>query len=242
MPINMGKNHFPEHGNNVARAGSPLAMRVLFYGMLWLGVIFGLMFFASLAGVAYSRQDIFGIRAPQDVAQESPDEENAPYAPIILPAGNDAAISIKTLGISSPIIFPQSTDYPTLRAALNQGVTHYPFSALPDAPNGNVFLFGHSSAHAYEANPARTVFTRLNQLKPGDVVEVGYKGILYAYRVSSVRISPPDEATVYFATPQRMLTLSTCWPIGDPKNRFIVQAEFVRQFSLSGNQVSVGTL
>ncbi|TSC68597.1 MAG: Sortase family protein, partial [Parcubacteria group bacterium Gr01-1014_66] len=155
-----------------------------------------------------------------------------PYVSSVMPLTNQSMLSIPSLDISSPIVFPGATDEQTLKYALNQGVVHYPSSALPQAEQGNVFLFGHSSARASEPNPARTVFTLLNQIKTGDMVEIWHNNEVVVYRVNFIRISPPKAATVYFATPRRMLTLSTCWPIGDSKNRIMVEAEFVRSYPL----------
>ncbi len=152
--------------------------------------------------------------------------------PAAIPTPSQAKIIIRSLGIVSPIVFPTSVELGDLRQALTQGVAHYPLSAFPHEPTGNVFLFGHSSSRPIERNPARTVFTRLSELEPGADVELWYRERAYAYRVNSVKILKPWEAEVYFATSDRRLTLSTCWPIGDPTNRFVVEAEFVKSSPL----------
>lgn len=149
--------------------------------------------------------------------------------PVIPSFSQDSAIiEIPRIGIVSPIAFPKSKEFGVLKQALDTGVVHYPDSALP-GNNGNVFLFGHSSSRIYESNPYRKIFTRLNELVAGDEIVIKSSGVEYRYRVVLVSILKPQEAKIYFATPQPKLTLSTCWPVGDPKNRFVVEAEFMGQ-------------
>lgn len=168
----------------------------------------------------------FNFWLPGDPVQAGP--ENTVGQNLISPEGT--VIRAPRVGIDSRVIFPTSTILADLTQALNQGVVHYPLSALPEDFRGNVFLFGHSSAKAYEANPARTAFTNLDRLIPGDRVEIWRQERVYVYQVSAVRILRPGEAEVYLASDSRKLTLSTCWPIGDPSRRFIVEADFVRSF------------
>lgn len=139
-------------------------------------------------------------------------------------------IVIPSAGIESKVVFPDSASVSVLKKSLDEGAVHYPGSVLPNYPAGNVFIFGHSSNRTFEKIPARTAFTKLNQTIPGETVELWYEGRVYAYRVARVRILRPNETEIYLATQKRMLTLSTCWPIGDPQNRFIVEAEFVRSY------------
>ncbi|MBI3638328.1 class D sortase [Candidatus Wolfebacteria bacterium] len=158
-----------------------------------------------------------------------------PKMPKISEFSKDTAVLvIPKLGIVSPIIFPESKDLAVLKKALDSGVVHYPDSALPEQ-NGNVFIFGHSSSKAFEKNPYRTIFTKLNQTKVGDEIIVRSFGIKYYYRVTSVEIVDPKESKVYLESKKPILTLSTCWPVGDPTNRFVVEAEFARKDSIVEN-------
>jgi len=218
------------------RPARPLgATRIFFYVFLWGAAMLFLMAAASIFGIVHPRANLFATEEKTQ-SKHSSGGLPAPHVGSLMSRTGNATLAIRSLGVASPIISPSSTDQKVLKRALDQGVVHYPLSARPDAPYGNVFLFGHSSGRAFEENPARTVFTRLNQLKPGDTVEITYGNAVYLYRVNLVRISPSEEAIVYLTSPNRILTLSTCWPVGDPENRFIVQAEFVRQIPLSGNQ------
>lgn len=171
-----------------------------------------------------------GIASPVSFALQEHDEERASAPAAQLPADASARIRIRALDLSASIVFPNSTDERALDAALAKGVVHYPLSALPGENSGNVFLFGHSTSRSVVVNPAYTVFTKLNRVRTGEEIEVTYNDRVYVYRVRAVRVLKPGEAEVYFKTPERMLTLSTCWPIGDPENRFIVEAGFARSY------------
>lgn len=138
-------------------------------------------------------------------------------------------IVISRIGLSSPLVFPVSLALDDLKAALEKGVVHYPESAFPTDPSGNVFFFGHSSSRR-EKNPARTAFTKLKDVLPGDTIEIWHQDRVYVWRVERLKILKPGEAEIYFSSDKRMLTLSTCWPVGDPENRFIVEAFFVRSY------------
>lgn len=147
-------------------------------------------------------------------------------------ANASSTIFIPTAGIASPVEFPKTANIEILKRALNKGVVHYPYSHLPSDDRGNVFIFGHSSANLHESNPARRVFSYLPTINTGEKIELSYQGVLYSYRVRSVRILKPTEAEIFIDAPGRLLTLSTCWPIGDPSHRFIVEAEFMESYPL----------
>lgn len=137
-----------------------------------------------------------------------------------------AMIEIERVGISAPLIFPKSADYKTLKAALEDGVVHYPASSLP-GEDGNVFIFGHSSGRFLERNPSYKALNYLGNVKENDIVVIHWKGAVYRYQVTSARVLKPSDASVYLKTARPMLTISTCWPIGDPKQRMVVEAELI---------------
>lgn len=138
-------------------------------------------------------------------------------------------ISIPSAGISSPLVFPESEKMAILKEALKKGPVHYPKSPLPSSGRGNTFIFGHSSDRPRN-NPALNVFSGLKKVVPGDKIEIWFRQRVYVYEVEKIKILKPNEAEIYLETPKRMLTLSTCWPVGDPTNRFIVEANFVRSY------------
>lgn len=147
------------------------------------------------------------------------------------PTAKDAKIIIPEIGVNAPIILPKSTNSDVLNSALTKGVVHYPGSALP-GESGNIFLFGHSTSLPVVKNKAYTSFNNLSKLKKGDIARVRYGGREYWYKVTSVAEKKDSEALIYFDSPKRMLTLSTCNVLGAKEDRFIVEAEFIRSYPL----------
>jgi sortase A len=103
-------------------------------------------------------------------------------------------------------------------ADLRKGPGHVPDSAGPDAPKGNCVIAGHRNSF----------FRRLNGVRRGDVVLVqGLDGSTASYRLDSSRIVAPEEVSVMEPTPDRRLTLITCYPfgyVGDAPYRLIWSA------------------
>ena len=103
-------------------------------------------------------------------------------------------------------------------ADLRKGPGHVPDSAGPDAPDGNCVIAGHRNSF----------FRRLSGVRRGDVVLVrGLDGSTASYRLDSSRIVAPEEVSVMEPTPDRRLTLITCYPfgfIGDAPYRLIWSA------------------
>lgn len=96
-------------------------------------------------------------------------------------------------------------------------VGHHESSALP-GQQGNVVMAGHRDIRG-------SVFRRLNELKPKDVILVYTNTKVYRYIVSSSRIVLPTAVEVMNQTSDYRLTLITCTPIGIASHRIIVVAQ-----------------
>jgi len=137
-------------------------------------------------------------------------------------------IAIPEIGLVSPIGYPTSTDIAVLDEALLSGVVRYPDSALP-GENGNVYIFGHSTSKLIVRNPAFTAFSNIHKLAVGDIIYILFRNAEYRYRVTKVMNNvSPEEAKKIAVGDTAKLTLGTCWPPGNVKNRTIVEAEYVR--------------
>ena len=99
----------------------------------------------------------------------------------------------------------------------NYAVGHHEISALP-GQQGNVVMAGHRDIYG-------SVFRRLNELKPKDVVLVYTNNKVYRYIVSSSHIVAPTDVQVMAQTSDYRLTLITCTPIGIASHRIIVVAQ-----------------
>lgn len=70
-----------------------------------------------------------------------------------------------------------------------------------------------------------TYFSRLDELKEGDAVEIDYMGFTHSYRVTGSMVTTPDDLSALMPTENPLLTLITCHPRGSGKERLIVTAE-----------------
>src|SRR3989338_1458509 len=135
-------------------------------------------------------------------------------------------ISIPKLNLQVPLIW--SKDVSQFDADLTKGIIHYPGTALP-GENGIIYVSGHSSDYLWKRNPMQNVFSRLNNLAPGDdiFVEVyGNDGKTYnfRYQVTGSKTYRPDDQSKFTDGSGSKLNLSTCWPIGTTKDRLVVSA------------------
>jgi LPXTG-site transpeptidase (sortase) family protein len=136
-------------------------------------------------------------------------------------------LTIPKLNLQVPIIW--SEDPGQFDNDLTRGVVHYPGTALP-GELGTVYISGHSSDYFWKKHPYKQVFAKLNALEPGDDIFVdvyGLDGKVYnfKYRVSTESIYAPDDQRQFIDNSGAKLNLSTCWPIGTQKDRYVVTAE-----------------
>jgi LPXTG-site transpeptidase (sortase) family protein len=136
-------------------------------------------------------------------------------------------LSIPKLGIQIPVIWTQ--DPADFDADLTRGSVHYPGTAMP-GETGIVYISGHSSDYLWKNHPYKYIFSKINALEPGDDIFVdvyGKDGQIYNYRykVSTESIYAPDDQRQFIDNSGAKLNLSTCWPIGTQKDRYVVTAE-----------------
>jgi len=104
-------------------------------------------------------------------------------------------------------------------STLRRAVGHVPGTALP-GNIGNVGLAGHRD----------TFFRPLRQIRAGDRVTLQTPIGLYRYVVEWTAVVNPSDTASLKATPDRSLTLVTCYPfryVGPAPQRFIVRARQV---------------
>ncbi len=111
------------------------------------------------------------------------------------------------------------------RESLKKGPGHMPWTPLPGQP-GNSVISGHRVTYGRP-------FFDLDQLSPGDVIEVETGIGVHTYEVRETRIVAPTD--VWVAGPRRgaWLTLTTCHPRFSAAQRLIVFAELVDGPNLS---------
>lgn len=113
----------------------------------------------------------------------------------------------------------------TTPAALRAGAGHYPATPLPGEV-GNVSIAGHRTTYGRP-------FNRLDELGPGDVVELETPLAVYTYTAvpgfaghgNPWVVAPTDTGVVGSTPGRRMLTLTTCNPKGSARQRLIMRFE-----------------
>ncbi|MBX4188310.1 MAG: sortase [Candidatus Doudnabacteria bacterium] len=136
-------------------------------------------------------------------------------------------LSIPKLNLQVPIIWTE--DSAQFDQDLTRGVVHYPGTALP-GETGTVYISGHSSDYFWKSHPYKQVFAKINALDVGDDIFVDVYGLdgkiyNYKYRVVAETIYSPDDQRQFIDNSGAKLNLSTCWPIGTQKDRYVVTAE-----------------
>ncbi len=167
----------------------------------------------------------------------TPTEENG-FLPLDLtPTSFENRISIPVIEVNAPIVEPElgvealiGSDWNQLEdqihKALEQGVVHYPGTALP-GQEGNAFFTGHSSNVFWEPSPYNSVFALLPRLQIGDDVYITYNQTEYHYRVVSKEEVSPKNVEVLAQGTDKVLTLMTCTPVGTVLRRLVVRAELI---------------
>jgi sortase A len=122
-------------------------------------------------------------------------------------------IRIPKIGVSA--VFVEGTG----TADLRNGPGHYPGTPLP-GERGTVGIAGHRTTYG-------AWFRRINQLKPGDQVELAMAYGRFTYRVERTRIVPPTALWVTHRASYDRLILSACHPLYSAAQRIVVFARLV---------------
>ncbi|MBI4363399.1 MAG: sortase [Candidatus Doudnabacteria bacterium] len=138
-------------------------------------------------------------------------------------------LSIPKLSLRVPIIWSKNPS--DFDGDLTRGVIHYPGTAMP-GEQGTVYISGHSSDYLWKNHPFRQVFAKINALNAGDDIFVDVFDLSgnvhnFRYKVVSENIYKPDDQAQFIDNSRARLNLSTCWPIGTQKDRYVVSAELM---------------
>ena len=114
----------------------------------------------------------------------------------------------------------------TTASALRAGAGHYPGTPLP-CEVGNVAIAGHRTTYGKP-------FANIDQLKPGDTIELDTPIGGCVYKIAPHAITVVDAAMPFIVTsnnidvvkptPDRTLTLTSCHPKGSASHRIVIQA------------------
>jgi len=157
----------------------------------------------DLAGVTTTQQPDLTLWSPQRIAAW----RTASTQPSAIPL---AVLRIPRINLEVPVL--EGTSETTLNAA----VGHVEATALPGV-DGNSGIAGHCDGF----------FRGLKNVASGDSIELETLQGLEQYRIQRTWIVTPDDVSVLDPTPNRSLTLMTCFPfdgVGSPPRRYIVRA------------------
>ncbi len=142
----------------------------------------------------------------------------AKVVPLPIPSGDAIAIiRIPRIGVERAVVEGVS------RADLRKAPGHYPNTPMP-GELGNAAIAGHRTTYG-------APFGRLDELRPGDLIEIRTAAGNYRYSVTETIIVKPTELSVLNATPTATLTLTTCHPRFSASRRLVVHASLITESS-----------
>ncbi|WEV69828.1 class C sortase [Bifidobacterium sp. ESL0775] len=125
------------------------------------------------------------------------------------------AIQIPKISLKLPIYHGTSDE------VLDKGVGHLYGTSLPvGGKNTNTVLTGH------RGRPNTLLFTRLDELKVGDVFYLNTLNHTFGYQITAIHVIRPDDTHLYKVKPGKdLVTLMTCTPYGVNTQRLVLTAE-----------------
>ncbi len=128
-----------------------------------------------------------------------------------------AYINIDKINVKLPIYHGSSS------AVLQVGIGHLEGSSLPVGGMGmHAVLTGHTGL------PSAKLFTDINKLENGDLIEIRVLNETLKYEVTGSRVVLPDDlSSLKTVEDQDLLTLVTCTPYGVNSHRLLVHASRV---------------
>ena len=142
---------------------------------------------------------------------------------------NGNSVEIPKIGISAPLIFVSNSNNGYLHKKLDSGVVHYPGSSKP-GEQGQTIILGHSAPANWPKIKYDWVFSRLNELNPGDQIILNYNNQKYVYSVvRKVFLNKGEEMPENNLTNNNNTLISiSCWPPGKDYKRIAVESTLIR--------------
>jgi sortase A len=133
--------------------------------------------------------------------------------PVIPTQGPQQAtrLIIPAINVDAPIYMGDGPEQ------LKKGVGQYIGSGDPGQP-GNLVLSAHNDIYG-------EIFRYLDQLQPGDEVQIQTLSNVYTYVITGWREVAPTEVSVLAPTPRASLTLISCYPYLVDDRRIVVTAD-----------------
>jgi len=104
--------------------------------------------------------------------------------------------------------------------SIDRGPSHWPGTAIPGSPNGNVVIAGH---RVTKTRP----FRHIDSLAPGDQIVFAVDGVRSVYEVYEHEVVTPDATWIVNQTAEPIVTLFACHPPGSARYRYVVRGKLV---------------
>lgn len=161
------------------------------------------------------------------IAQSYSEYSNAEvFTPEPSKAGN---LKIPRIGLDVAVVW--SENFSRMEEDLKWGVAHHPTTVYP-GQRGLSSIHGHSSGYFWDGK-YKTAFTKINFLEEGDEVFVTVFSAIgdsqtYRFVVRGKKIYNKNDPAQFLAPEDGyFLNLSTSWPIGTARDRYVVTTELV---------------
>lgn len=135
-------------------------------------------------------------------------------------------IVIPKIDVNVPVVWSTALSEEDRLKDLNEGVIHYVETAYP-GNKGNMVIAGHSSAVGWQSATYGTAFSLLDKLSPGDDIFLYYQNKVFSYKVREYTIDRPNQDRYLQYSEFPIITLISCFPIGDNSKRLYLQADLV---------------
>jgi len=142
-------------------------------------------------------------------------------------------VSIPSIGINSLPVTANvdSTTEDVYNNVLRSTLAHFENTGLPISDvNNNIVLYGHSATPSYDPNPndPEVAFSFLSNMKIGDEIHIDMEGERYTFKMYKSKIVEPTDLSIITGSKnQRKLTLFTCYPNGNSRQRLVIEARAV---------------
>lgn len=176
---------------------------------------------------------MFGFFNERFIAPFITPSKTASSSPIIIDPNDSGKVSpdprviIPKINVDVPVVYNlTSNEEAYIQNALNEGVVHYPGTAVP-GQKGNVVIVGHSSNNIFNPGKYKFAFVLLNRMQEGDTFILNYNSQRYVYKVYKKEVVKPNDVQVMAPQPDKesVATLITCDPPGTDVNRLVVFGE-----------------
>lgn len=131
----------------------------------------------------------------------------------------DNRLAIPSIGLDEHVFESSESN------GINKGVLQRRKTSNP-AQGGNTVLVGHRFSYL-PSIPAP--FYNLDKIKAGDEMVVLWKGVVYRYKVTEIKVVEPTDITVEAPTNDARLTIYTCTPLWSAKQRLVIIGDLITE-------------